>query len=86
MSSAEREQIMDTYQIEIIEPKAKRLLDELVKLNLIKFQRIESAPKVPTKRADDLQALLKATQSLPQAQAISEEEIAAEIAAYREGK
>lgn len=35
-------------------------------------------------RAQELQALLKATQALPQAQVISEEEIAAEIAAYRD--
>jgi hypothetical protein len=34
-------------------------------------------------RVRELAALFKATQSLPQAQAISEEEIAAEIAAYR---
>jgi hypothetical protein len=32
---------MDTYQIEIIEPKAKKLLDELVNLNLIKFRCVE---------------------------------------------
>jgi hypothetical protein len=34
-------------------------------------------------RVRELAALFKATQSLPQAQAISEDEIAAEIAAYR---
>lgn len=37
-------------------------------------------------RVRDLQALLKETQALPQAQAISEDEIAAEIAAYRAGQ
>jgi len=33
-----------------------------------------------------LKALFKATQALPQAKTITEEEIAAEIAAYRAGK
>jgi len=37
-------------------------------------------------RVRDLQALLKETQALPQAQAISEDEIAAEIEAYRAGR
>ena len=34
-------------------------------------------------RCDGLRALLRTTQSLPQAREITEEEIAAEIAAYR---
>lgn len=33
-----------------------------------------------------LQALLKKTQALPQARSMSEEEIAAEVAAYRAGR
>ena len=37
-------------------------------------------------RLRDLQALLRETQALPQAQAISEDEIAAEIEAYRAGR
>lgn len=37
-------------------------------------------------RVRDLQALLKETQALPQAQAISEDEIAAEIDTYRAGR
>ena len=37
-------------------------------------------------RVRDLQALLKETQALPRAQAISEDEIAAEIEAYRAGR
>ena len=37
-------------------------------------------------RVRDLQALLRETQSLPQAQAISEDEIAAEIETYRTGR
>jgi hypothetical protein len=35
---------------------------------------------------EELRDLLKATQQLPETQAISEEEIAAEIEAYRSGK
>jgi hypothetical protein len=38
------------------------------------------------KRVRRLKALFKATQALPQAKTITEEEIAAEIAAYRAGK
>jgi hypothetical protein len=37
-------------------------------------------------RLRDLQALLKETQALPEAQAISEDEIAAEIEAHRAGR
>lgn len=37
-------------------------------------------------RVRDLQVLLKDTQALPEAQAISEDEIAAEIKAYRAGR
>jgi hypothetical protein len=39
----------------------------------------------PVKRVQELRELFQTTQALPQAQAISEEEIAAEIAAYRAG-
>lgn len=37
-------------------------------------------------RVDEWKALFKETQALPQAKTITEEEIAAEIAAYRAGK
>lgn len=47
---------------------------------------IESADADRKERVRRLKALFKATQSLPQAQTITEEEIAAEIAAYRAGK
>ena len=40
----------------------------------------------PAARVQELRALFKATQALPQAQVITEEEIAAEIAAYRAGR
>lgn len=47
---------------------------------------IEIEDKDRAERVRRWQALFKQTQSLPQAQAITEEEIAAEIAAYRAGK
>lgn len=33
---------MNTFQIEIIEPKAEKLLEDLANLNLIRFQPLES--------------------------------------------
>ncbi len=39
-----------------------------------------------TERVQRLQALLKETQSLPQAQALSDEDILREVAAYRNGQ
>ncbi len=36
---------METYTIEILEPKAKKLLDDLANLNLIKFQKVEKAER-----------------------------------------
>ena len=44
-------------------------------------QNYEPSPKV-----DKLRSLLKKTQSLPSSQAITEEEIVAEIEAYRRGE
>jgi hypothetical protein len=40
----------------------------------------------PAARVKELRALFQATQALPQAQAITEDDIAAEIAAYRAGQ
>ena len=65
---------MDTYQIEIIEPKAKRLLDELVNLNLIKFRRVE-----PTQQFQELVQKVRAKDNDPP----SLEEIAAEVEIVR---
>jgi len=48
--------------------------------------RVEGEPddaKVREARVHELKALFKETQSLPQARTITEEEISAEIAAYR---
>jgi hypothetical protein len=47
---------------------------------------IEDTDAERQKRVRRLKALFKATQALPQAKTITEEEIAAEIAAYRAGK
>ena len=49
---------------------------------------IEKQPSLSERpaRVAEMAALFQTTQALPQAQAISEEEIAAEIAAYRAGK
>jgi hypothetical protein len=41
---------------------------------------------VEANRGQELAALFKETQTLPQARAISEDEIAAEVAAYRAGR
>ena len=53
-------------------------------------QRVEvvviAEEEQPAVRVQELRALFKTTQALPQAQAISEDEIAAEIAAYRAGR
>ena len=53
-------------------------------------QRVEvvliAAEEQPAARVKELRALFQATQALPQAQAITEDDIAAEIAAYRAGR
>ena len=36
---------METYEIEILEPRAKKLLEELANLDLIKLQKVESSEK-----------------------------------------
>lgn len=36
---------MGTYTVEILEPKAKKILDDLANLNLIKIQRNENPKK-----------------------------------------
>jgi len=40
----------------------------------------------PAARVQELRALFQATQALPQAQVVTEDDIAAEIAAYRAGR
>jgi hypothetical protein len=40
---------METYTIEILEPKAKKLLDDLASLNLIKVKKNEEPKRKPRK-------------------------------------
>jgi hypothetical protein len=53
-------------------------------------QRVEvvviAEDEPPANRVRELRELFQTTQALPQAQAISEDEIAAEITAYRTGR
>lgn len=67
---------MNTYQIEIIEPKAEKLLEDLASLNLIKFQRIE--PKQQFKK------LLQKMRSAGEGDVPTLEEINKEVKSVRE--
>ena len=49
---------MDTYTVEILEPKAKRLLDDLENLNLIKLQKIEK-PMRKERKFGSMKGLVK---------------------------
>ena len=40
---------MEIYTIEILEPKAKKLLDDLANLNLIKVEKTEEPKRKPRK-------------------------------------
>lgn len=40
---------METYTVEILEPKAKKLLDDLANLNLIRVQKAEKPKRKPRK-------------------------------------
>jgi hypothetical protein len=66
---------MNVYQIELLEPGAKSLLDELVKLNLIKFR-----PVVQPKQ--EFKALVKKIRS-KQTELPTMEEVIAEVEAVR---
>jgi hypothetical protein len=47
-----------TYELEIIEPRAKRLLEELMSLNLIRFVKKQEVDKVvPVTREERLAGL-----------------------------
>lgn len=50
---------METYTIEIIEPKAKKLLDDLANLNLIKIQEVEKT-KIKERKFGSMKGLRKA--------------------------
>ncbi len=49
---------METYTIEILEPRAKGLLDDLVNLNLIKLQKVEN-PKKRGRKFGSMKGLVK---------------------------
>jgi hypothetical protein len=48
---------METYTIEILEPKAKKLLDDLANLNLIKVQKLEK-PKRKERKFGSMKGLV----------------------------
>ena len=58
-----------TYEIEIIEPRAQKLLEELMHLNLIRFIKIKQPKKKvdvvpPTTKAERLAGLAEAVQEI----------------------
>ncbi len=75
---------MLAYRQYVTVQKSKQIV--LSDVPFLPGQRVEVvviAEDQPVNQVRELRELFKATQSLPQAQAISEAEIAAEIAAYR---
>jgi hypothetical protein len=61
----------------------------LTDIPFVRGQRVEilvvEAEGNRAEAVEELRALLKATQALPEARSVTDEEIAAEIAAYRRG-
>ncbi|HEY0049867.1 MAG TPA: DUF2281 domain-containing protein [Pyrinomonadaceae bacterium] len=49
---------METYTVEILEPKAKKLLDDLANLNLIKLQKTEK-PEQKKRKFGSMKGLVK---------------------------
>ncbi len=49
---------METYTVEILEPKAKKLLDDLANLNLIKVKKSEE-PKRKERKFGSMKGLVK---------------------------
>jgi hypothetical protein len=49
---------METYTVEILEPKAKKLLDDLANLNLIKLQKNEK-PEKKERKFGSMKGLVK---------------------------
>lgn len=76
---------MLAYRQYVTVQKSKQIV--LSDLPFLPGQRVEvvviAEDQPATNRVRELRELFQATQALPQAQAISEDEIAAEIAAYR---
>lgn len=48
---------METYTVEILEPKAKKLLDDLANLNLIKLEKVEK-PKKKERKFGSMKGLI----------------------------
>lgn len=48
---------METYTVKILEPKAKKLLDDLANLNLIKLEKVEK-PKKKERKFGSMKGLI----------------------------
>jgi len=79
---------MNTYRRRLVVQDPKQIV-----LSDVPFQTgqeveviLRSTERPAIERKDDLRALLKKTQSLPQIQTLTEEDILAEIEAYRKGQ
>jgi len=79
---------MIAYRQYVTVQKSKQII--LSDLPFQPGQRVEvvviAEDEQPANRVRELRGLFQTTQALPQAQAITEDEIAAEIAAYRAGR
>jgi hypothetical protein len=85
----ELEDVMTAYKkyVTIKDPKSLVLTDLPFKQGqVVEVVVIAQDNGAAEERVRDLQTLLKETQALPQAKAISEDDIAAEIEAYRAGR
>ncbi|MDE2800448.1 MAG: hypothetical protein OXI94_17435 [Gemmatimonadota bacterium] len=79
---------MNTYRRRLVVQDPKQIV-----LSDVPFQTgqeveviLRSTERPARERKNDLRALLKKTQSLPQIQTLTEEDILAEIEAYRKGQ
>ena len=79
---------MNTYRRRLVVQDPKQIV-----LSDVPFQTgqeveviLRSTERSAIERKNDLRALLKKTQSLPQIQTLTEEDILAEIEAYRKGQ
>ncbi len=79
---------MNTYRRRLVVQDPKQIV-----LSDVPFQTgqeveviLRSTERSAVERKNDLRALLKKTQSLPQIQTLTEEDILAEIEAYRKGQ
>ena len=79
---------MNTYRKRLVVQDPKQIV-----LSDVPFQTgqeveviLRSTERPAIERKNDLRALLKKTQSLPQIQTLTEEDILAEVEAYRKGQ